>query len=43
MPSLSIVAADIQMSLEKMGYAVCATAAKGLEAIDQAGSQPGPT
>jgi two-component system cell cycle sensor histidine kinase/response regulator CckA len=31
-----LVAADIQMSVEKMGYAVCATASSGLEAIQKA-------
>ena len=33
-----ITAADIQMSLEKMGYSVCATASSGLEAIQKAES-----
>ena len=37
-----VVAADIRMSVEKRGYAVCATASSGLEAI-QRQSQPGPT
>ena len=31
-----IVAADIKMNLEKMGYSVCATASSGLEAIEKA-------
>ncbi len=31
-----IVAADIQMSVEKMGYSVCATASSGIEAIKKA-------
>ena len=36
-----IVAADIQTSIEKMGYAVCAMASSGLEAIQKAGlTQP---
>ena len=36
-----IVAADIQTSIEKMGYSVCATASSGLEAIQKAGlTQP---
>ncbi|RPH39453.1 MAG: response regulator, partial [Desulfobulbaceae bacterium] len=33
-----IVAADIRMSVEKMGYTVCATASSGLEAIQKAES-----
>jgi PAS domain S-box-containing protein len=33
-----LVAADIQMSVEKMGYAVCATASSGTEAIQKAES-----
>ena len=33
-----IVAADIQTSIEKMGYAVCAMASSGLEAITKADS-----
>jgi PAS domain S-box-containing protein len=33
-----IVAADIQMSVEKMGYTVCATASSGREAIQKAES-----
>jgi len=33
-----IVAADIQMSVEKMGYTVCATASSGEEAIQKAES-----
>ena len=32
-----IVAADIQTSIEKMGYAVCAMASSGMEAIKKAG------
>jgi CheY-like chemotaxis protein len=31
-----IVAADIMISVEKMGYIVCATASSGLEAIQKA-------
>ncbi len=33
-----IVAADIQASVEKMGYSVCASSSSGLEAITKAES-----